>query len=239
MHMGRVASGSGGVLIDWVHNCNIFAQRFFILLDQHDIIDTFTRADAWAVSNMLMLASLPYLIVTFDPNLTHAFRLYDKDAPYWPIVAGSVGQIFTMERCSPADLIVASGLTIEGCKKDSALVLSGDKGDVAHLLNRPVFMLDDKDLNVNLVIAKGVPGSGGALVRRGRLAKMEVPPELKGFVVRTSDDLLVCSQQWAATSPDVAANTEDKGKGEGKGKSKVKGKGKGRGKGKVKGSGGL
>ncbi len=49
---------------------------------------------------------------------------------------------------------------------ESAIVVGGDKGDVARQVNRQVLLIDDKETNSGRVTA--VPGKQGLMVRRGQ-----------------------------------------------------------------------
>jgi len=95
--------------------------------------------------------------------------IFDDSKVYAPFCAETSGTIFT--RLDP-DLINTTG-SIKVTRPwqiadyPEAICISGDKGDAAALFEAPCLLFDDKELNLDRVLAKGAPGSNGVLVRTG------------------------------------------------------------------------
>jgi hypothetical protein len=145
----------------------------------NDVINELGREAAISIGTDLDYGPVDFVVCSYGRG--HVDDTMKKSAPSAPFVHSAAGHIFTDHREHWHDRVDVRRDPFEPL---TTIHIRGDKGDAAALLGCPVLLFDDKERNLDQVVAKGVRGSDGVLVRQGRHAYRRVDTKWKDLVCR-------------------------------------------------------
>lgn len=174
---GELAIGDGKEV--WEEFCSCTGIRHAttrraVLFDLHNVINTMNHEEAARTG-----VELDYLenTVTLACSYGHRNRqgMFNRNAEWCPMIAECDGHIFT-------DFREGWYSTVDIYRNDwmnkTCIAVTGDKGQVAKLLEMPCLLFDDKEDNIRTVWKRSTWENplSGVVVRRGRKARWPVEP---------------------------------------------------------------
>ena len=125
--------------------------------DMHDVIDTLTHDQSMELGVDLEHGYVPFGLMSKGKK--HNDEVWDCRQK--PFIYESDFIVFTRQSCNEYN-----GVDVyrESNWPDNCIRISGDKGSISRLLDRPVLLFDDKEENIDAL----PPRSEGLVVRRGR-----------------------------------------------------------------------
>ena len=149
------------------------------LFDHHNVIDELRRNTAIKVG-LDMDHFDEQCSVLLSYGHMHRRNVFSRENDWYPMVAEMDGYIFTDVRRGQSERVevyqnswMREICHERGYEPNSIVGMTGDKGQAAYLLGRPVILFDDKEENVSQVLSAS-NFNAGCVVRIGSLAGRRV-----------------------------------------------------------------
>ena len=150
---------------EWMHciGATNAGTEVVAMFDKHHVVDTLSWEEAAHIGiEMDHMDDVSSVICSYGRS--HWRETWNRESPWYPFVCQIDGAVFTLNRDNGRRWVNIE--SIPGCGPH-VITFDGDKGQVAGLLPRPCFILDDKEENVALVQEKGYWSGGVVFARDG------------------------------------------------------------------------
>ena len=172
----RISSGAE-IWNEFVGSTGLDRANAVALFDQHDVIDTLSHDEAEDIGVEIdSLVGIRSYLCSYGKR--HRQDSNDDRNSWGVFVAEMDGMIFTDHRQAHERYRNQVIIYRSDWMNNTCIGVTGDKGQVAELMNKPVLLFDDKESNIQLLRDRSTPQFflDGIVVCRGHKSGRHVSP---------------------------------------------------------------